>query len=129
MKYQGAWFAAAIAGCVSFAGPPSDAETIGVFTKSAGNPIARAVRAGADAMAKANGVTVFHYIPTSPDNVPQQTSLVDEALRAKHDAIMFTPVDVKAMVPSVQKINAGEMPVVKVSEPLRAGNIVTIIGS
>ena len=39
------------------------AETIGVFTKSAGNPIARAVRTGADAVAKANGVTVFHYIP------------------------------------------------------------------
>ena len=104
MKCQGAWFAAAaIAGGLSFVGPPADAETIGVFTKSAGNPIARAVRAGADAVAKTHGVTVFHYIPTSPDNVPQQTFLVDEALRAKHDAIVFTPVDVKAMVPSCRR--------------------------
>jgi ribose transport system substrate-binding protein len=129
MKYQGAWFAAAIAGCVSFAGPPADAETIGVFTKSAGNPIARAVRAGADAVAKARGVTVFHYVPTSPDNVPQQTFLVDEALRAKHDAIVFTPVDVKAMVPSVQKVNAAGIPVVNVGDRLSGGEIVAFVGS
>ena len=130
MKRQGTWFAAAaIAGCLSFAGPPADAETIGVFTKSAGNPIARAARAGADAVAKANGVTVFHYIPTSPDNVPQQTFLVDEALRAKHDAIVFTPVDVKAMVPSVQKINAAGIPVVNVGDRLSGGEIVAFVGS
>ena len=92
MKCHGAWFAAVITGTAWFAGAHAHAETIGVFTKSAGNPIARAVRAGADAVAKANGITVFHYIPTSPDNVPQQTFLVDEALRAKHDAIVLTPV-------------------------------------
>ena len=70
MKVRGAWFAAVIAGLVWFPAARAHAETIGVFTKSAGNPIARAVRTGADAVAKANGVTVFHYIPTSPDNVP-----------------------------------------------------------
>ena len=130
MKSPGTWFAAAaIAGGLSFVGLPADAETIGVFTKSAGNPIARTVRAGADAVAKARGVTVFHYIPTSPDNVPQQTFLVDEALRAKHDAIVFTPVDVKAMVPSVQKINAVGVPVVNVGDRLSAGDIVAFVGS
>jgi len=130
MKSPGTWFAAAaIAGSLSFVGLPADAETIGVFTKSAGNPIARALRAGADAVAKARGVTVFHYIPTSPDNVPQQTFLVDEALRAKHDAIVFTPVDVKAMVPSVQKINAVGVPVVNVGDRLSAGDIIAFVGS
>src|SRR5262249_555730 len=130
MKCQGAWFAAAaIASGLSFVSPAADAETIGVFTKSAGNPIARAVRAGAGAVAKAHGVTVFHYIPTSPDNVPQQTFLVDEALRAKHDAIVFTPVDVKAMVPSVQKINAAGVPVVNVGDRLSAGDTVAFVGS
>ena len=105
MAYRGAWLAAVIVG-LGVGSPPAQAETLAVFTKSAGNPIARAVRAGAEAVAKAHGITVFHYIPTSPDNVPQQTALVDEALSAKRDAIVFTPVDVKAMVPVVQKINA-----------------------
>jgi len=129
MKVRGAWFAAVIAGLVWFPAARAHAETIGVFTKSAGNPIARAVRAGAEAVAKTHGVTVFHYIPTSPDNVPQQTALVEEALSAKRDAIIFTPVDVKAMVPSVQKINAASIPLVNVSDRLTGGSAVAFVGT
>jgi ribose transport system substrate-binding protein len=129
MKCHGAWFAAVITGTAWFAGAHAHAETIGVFTKSAGNPIARAVRAGAEAVAKTHGVTVFHYIPTSPDNVPQQTALVEEALSAKRDAIIFTPVDVKAMVPSVQKINAASIPLVNVSDRLTGGSAVAFVGT
>jgi len=129
MKHRGAWFAAVIGGLAWCADAPARAETIGVFTKSAGNPIARTVRAGAEAVAKANGVTVFHYIPTSADNVPQQTALVDEALSAKRDAIVFTPVDVKAMVPVVQKINAANIPLVNVSDRLAGGSAVAFIGT
>jgi ribose transport system substrate-binding protein len=129
MQRQGAWHAVAIAGSLWLAAPPAAAETIGVFTKSSGNPIARALRAGADAVAKANNVTVFHYIPTSPDNVPQQTFLVEEALRSKHDAIVFTPVDIKAMLPAVQKINAAGVPLINVSDRLSGGDVVAFIGS
>jgi ribose transport system substrate-binding protein len=74
-------------------------------------------------------VTVFHYIPTSADNVPQQTALVDEALSAKRDALVFTPVDVKAMVPSVQKVNAANIPLVNVSDRLAGGTAVAFIGT
>ena len=128
MKYHGAWFAAAIAGQIPAGALPAAAETIAVFTKSAGNPISRAVRAGAEAVAKANGVTVFHYIPTSADNVPQQAALVDEALSAKRDALVFTPVDVKAMVPSV-KGQRGNIPLVNVSDRLAGGTAVAFIGT
>jgi ribose transport system substrate-binding protein len=121
------WFAAVIAW--PLAAPCANAETIAVFTKSAGNPIARAVRAGADAVAKANGVTVFHYIPTSPDNVAQQAALVEAALQAKHDAIVFTPVDVTAMVASVEKINAAGVPVVNVSDRIAGGDTVAFVGT
>src|SRR3954452_3493751 len=129
MKYRSVWFATAITALIPAGALPAAAETIAVFTKSAGNPISRAVRAGADAVAKANGVTVFHYIPTSADNVPQQTALVDEALSAKRDAFVFTPVDVKAMVPPVQKINAANVPLVNVSDRLSGGTAVAFIGT
>jgi ribose transport system substrate-binding protein len=79
-------------------------------------------------VAKANGFTVTHYIPTSADNAAQQTALVEEALRTKHDAIVFTPVDVKAMVAPVQKINAAGIPLVNVSDRLTGGNTVAFIG-
>ena len=121
MKRHGICCAAAIIGVIQFAAAPAECETIGVFTKSAGNIIAKASRAGADQMAKSLGVTIFHYIPTSPDNVPQQTFLVEEALRQKRDALVFTPVDVKAMVAPIQKVNAAGLPLVNVGDRLRQG--------
>jgi ribose transport system substrate-binding protein len=129
MKRHGAWLVLAITSLIPLSPAPADNETIGVFTKSAGNPISRAARAGADQIAKAQGVTVFHYIPTSPDNVPQQTFLVDEALRQKRDALVFTPVDIKAMVPAVQKANAASVPVVNIGDKMTGGQSVAFIGS
>src|SRR6266550_4334271 len=129
MQYHGAWFVAAITILTPLGPSPAGAETLAVFTKSAGNPIARAARAGADAMAKTHGFTVFHYIPTSADNVPQQTFLVEEALRQKRDAFIFTPVDIKAMVAPVQKVNAANVPLVNVGDRLTGGTAVAFISN
>jgi ribose transport system substrate-binding protein len=129
MKRQRLWLAAAITILMPLGPSCAGAETLAVFTKSAGNPIARAVRAGADQVARANRITVFHYIPTSADNPRQQTALVEEALAAKRDAFVFTPVDIKAMVPAVEKINAAGIPLVNVSDRLTGGVSVAFIGS
>ena len=51
MKRHGVWFAAVISSLLPFGVSTTGADTLAVFTKSAGNPIARAARAGADAMA------------------------------------------------------------------------------
>src|SRR3954454_17291012 len=129
MKRHAALLVAAISTLVPCGLSQASAETLAIFTKSAGNPIAKAVRAGAEQVAKANGLTVFHYIPTSADNPRQQTALVDEALNTKPDAIIFTPVDIKAMVPAVQKINAANVPLVNVSDRLAGGSAVAFIGT
>jgi ribose transport system substrate-binding protein len=129
MKRHRPWFLAVTVTLWASALSPADAETFAVFTKSSGNPIARAVRAGAAAVAKAHDITVVHYIPTSPDNVAQQTALVEEALKAQPDAIVFTPVDVKAMVPAAQKINAANIPLINVGDRLTGGSAVAFVGS
>src|SRR5215467_6093676 len=129
MNCQRLCIAAAITVLMPFGASTAGAETLAVFTKSAGNPIARATRAGADQVAKASGFMVFHYIPTSPDNPRQQSALVDEALAAKRDAFVFTPVDVKAMVPAVQKVNAAGIPMVNVADRLTGGTSVAFIGT
>jgi ribose transport system substrate-binding protein len=108
---------------------PAAAESLAVFTKSAGNPIARAIRAGADQVGRANNFKVSHYIPTSAENSRQQTTLVDDALGQKPDAIVFTPVDIKAMVPAVQKINSAGVPLVNVSDRLTGGQVIAFVGS
>jgi ribose transport system substrate-binding protein len=129
MKQHGAWLATAITILIPLGAGSAAAETIAVFTKAAGNPIARVVRAGAQAVGAAAGITIQQYIPTSAGNVQQQQFLVDEAIRAKSDAIVFGPVDVKAMVPSVQKINAAGIPLVNISDKLEGGNAVSFVGT
>jgi ribose transport system substrate-binding protein len=128
MKHHHAWLAAAVTILIPLAAP-AGAETIAVFTKAAGNPIARAVRAGAQAVGSASGVTIQQYIPTSAGNVQQQQFLVDEAIRAKSDAVVFGPVDVKAMVPSAQKITAAGIPLINISDKLEGGEAVSFIGT
>jgi ribose transport system substrate-binding protein len=129
MNRQRLWSAAAIAILLPLAPTSVGAETLAVFTKSAGNPIARAMRAGAEQVAKANGLTIFHYIPTSAENPRQQIALVDEALAAKRDAFVFTPVDIKATVPAVEKINAAGVPLVNVGDRLTCGTSVAFVGT
>ena len=41
--------------------------------------------------------SVLHYVPTKPDSIPEQISQVEDVIVKKPDAIVFTPVDYKAM--------------------------------
>jgi ribose transport system substrate-binding protein len=49
-----------------------------VFTKNVTNPFWRAVRIGADKAAKDLGAEVEHAAPTKPDNIEEQTRLVED---------------------------------------------------
>jgi ribose transport system substrate-binding protein len=76
-------------------------ERIAVFTKNQTNPYFQAVRLGADSAAKQMNVRLTHYVPTKPDSIPEQMSQVEDVIVKKPDAIVFIPVDYKAMVPGV----------------------------
>lgn len=104
-------------------------ETIAVFTKNQTNPFFQTVRVGADQAAKAMGASVVHYIPTKPDSIPEQMSQVEDVIVKKPSAIIFTPVDYKAMVPGVNKINAANIPVVNVTDRVSGGKTVAFIGA
>jgi ribose transport system substrate-binding protein len=131
MTRQSAACAAAIAILLplGFGPAPADAQTIAVFTKSQGNPVARSIRIGAETAARAEKMLVFNFIPTSADNVAQQTSLAEEALRTKPDAVVFTPTDPKALVPIISKFTAAGIPVVNVNDRLTGGNAAAYVGS
>jgi len=117
--------AAASASSVAWA----DGETIAVFTKNQTNPYFQAVRVGADAAAKVLNVKTLHYIPTKPDSIPEQLSQVEDVVVKKPDAIVFTPVDYKALVPGVEKINAANIPVVNITDRSAAGKFVAYVGA
>ena len=104
-------------------------ERIAVFTKNQTNPYFQVVRMGADSAAKQMGATTTHYIPTKPDSIPEQLSLIDDVVIKKPSAIVFTPVDYKAMGAGVAKMNAAGIPVVNVTDRSETGKFVAFVGS
>ena len=103
--------------------------TIAFFVKNVTNPFWKACRIGAEKAGKALGVTVETVAPTKPDNIEEQTRLVEDWIVKKPDAFVFVPVDYKALVPSIQKANTAGIPIVNYNNKMTDVNIVTYVGS
>ena len=111
--------------------PPAGAAgepVIAVFTKNATNPAYEAFRIGSDQIARAVGARTVHYVPQKPDDVGEQTAMVEQALKARPDIVLFVPVDDKAMVEPVKKLNDAKIPVVLFTNPL-PGQFVAYVGA
>lgn len=106
----------------------ADGEKIAVFTKNLTNPLFASIRAGADNAAKQMNATTQHYVPTKPDSIPEQMSAIEDVVVKKPDAIVFIPVDSKAMVPGVNKINVANIPVVNINDRSAGGKFVSFVG-
>ena len=106
----------------------AEGETIAVFTKNQTNPFFQNVRVGAENAAKQLGAKVIQFVPTKPDSIPEQLSQVEDVIVKKPDAIVFTPVDYKALVPGVEKMNAAGIPVVNITDHMAGGKIVSYVG-
>ena len=100
-----------------------------MFTKNQTNPYFQAVRVGTETAAKTLGVKVIQYVPTKPDSIPEQLSQVEDVIVKKPSAIIFIPVDYKAMVPAVEKINAAGIPVTNITDRAAGGKFVAYVGA
>ena len=107
----------------------ADGETIAVFTKNQTNPYFQTVRVGAEAAAKSLNAKVVNYIPTKPDSIPEQLSQIEDVIVKKPSAIVFIPVDYKAMVPGVEQINEAKIPVVNVTDRSAGGKFLAFVGA
>ena len=126
------WIRSALAVVVSCGAATSFAqsgERVAVFTKNQTNPFFQAFRLGADSAAKQMNAQVIHYVPTKPDSIPEQMSQVEDVIVKKPNAIVFTPVDYKALVPAVAKMNAAKIPVVNATDRSESGNFVAFVGA
>ncbi len=102
--------------------------TIAVFTKNTTNPAYEAFRIAADQVARAAGARIVHYVPKQPDNVDEQKTMVEQAIKDRPDAVVFIPVDDAAMIASVKLLNDAKIPVVLASNQL-PGSFVTFVGA
>ena len=107
-----------------FAGRTAAAEdfTIAVFTKNTTNPAYQAFRLAADQIGQLSGAKIRHFVPKQPDNVDEQTAMVEEVLKSRPDAVVFIPVDDVAMIEPVRKLNDAGIPIVLASNPLPAAS-------
>lgn len=100
-----------------------------VFTKNVTNPFWKSVRVGADKAARDFGADIEHAVPTKPDNIEEQTRLVEDWIVRKPAAFVFVPVDYNALVPAIQKVNKAGIPVVIVNNRMNGVEQVTYVGS
>jgi ribose transport system substrate-binding protein len=103
--------------------------TIVVFTKNVTNPFWKSARVGADKAGKDLNVIIEHAAPTKPDNIEEQTRLVEDWIVKKPDGFVFVPVDYKAMVPAIQKANKAGIPVVVFNNRMEGVETVSYVGS
>jgi len=103
-------------------------ETIAVFTKNQTNPFFETVRKGAKNAAEQMNATVVQYIPTVQDSIPEQLSEIEDAIIKRPGAIVFTPVNSKAMIPGIEKLNAANIPVVNITDRVLGGQVVSFMG-
>src|SRR5206468_8188448 len=106
----------------------ADNERVAVFTKNQTNPYFTMLRMGAENAAKQMNARVTQYVPTRPDSIPDQMSQIEDAITKRPDAVVFVPVDFKAMSPGVLKLNAAKIPVVNVTDKIEKGQIVSFVG-
>lgn len=131
------WGFAALLGLSAAAAPvPALAESgqkkplhIVLFLKNVTNPFWKSVRVGGEKAAKALSVKIEIAAPTKPDNLEEQTRLVEDWIVKKPDGFVFVPVDYKALVPTVQKANAANIPLVVYSNRMTGIKEVSYVGS
>ena len=103
-------------------------ETIAVFTKNLTNPFFETVRTGTEDAARQMNADVVQYVPTRPDSIPEQMSQLEDTIINRPDAIVFTPVDSQAMVAGIERVNAANIPVINITDPVLGGEFVTFMG-
>lgn len=107
----------------------ADGEKIAVMTKNLTNPFFQTFRIAAETAARGMNASVNQYTPTKADNIAEQLSQVEDIIVKRPNAIVFIPVDFRAMGPAVAKINAAGIPVVNATDRSETGKFLSFVGS
>ena len=100
--------------------------TVGLSVNGAPLPFYETLRESAQKEAKAKGVNLRVVTPTTPE---EQNRSVDNLLTQNVDVIGIAPIDAQGIVPSVQRANAKDVPVITADETAAGGKIYTYIAS
>ena len=115
--------------CVCGVAAHADNESIALFTKNQTNPFFQSIRLGAQNAAQQMHVSVTNYVPTQADSIPEQMSQIDDVIVKHPSAVVFVPVDFKAMGPGIAKLNAAKIPAVNITDKASTGDFVSFVGA
>ena len=102
---------------------------LAVFTKNLTNPAYTGARHGADRAAALHGAETLHFVPEDPDNIEQQIALIDQAIAARPDAVVLSPVHPTAVDSGIRRIHEAGIPIVGLVTRVRAVPCVSFVGS
>ncbi len=102
---------------------------LAIFTKNRSNPAYEAARLGADRAARLLGAQTTHYVPEAFDDPVEQSALVDEALGARPDGIVFTPTHPTRVNDALRRIADAKVPLAGFVNPIPVGPCVAYVGS
>ena len=100
-----------------------------MFTKNRSNPAYEAARIGADRAARLHSAATTHYVPEAFDDPVQQSALVDAALAARPDGIVFTPTHPTRVNAALERIATAGVPLAGFVNPIPVGPCVSYVGS
>ncbi len=78
---------------------------------------------------EARGAVVKLYGGSGQAAIEQEISIVEDSIAQKVDGIVLNPLDSKALVPAVKKINKAGIPLVLVDNAIADGNYITYIAT
>lgn len=96
--------------------------------KNGTNPAYEGARIGAGRVARRLGCEIKSYFPSIPDDITEQSALIEAALEERPDAILLAPTHPTALNPMIAKIEDAGIPLVFLvsqAEGIKAQSFVT----
>jgi ribose transport system substrate-binding protein len=113
---------------VASAQEPDEPLEMAIILKNLINPYFVAMAEGAEAAAKDLNVNMSVLAPEQPDNVEEQTNMVENLMQAGIDAIILVPADSKAIVPAVDKAREAGVPIIAADTKVIGTEVETFVG-
>ncbi len=117
-----------VTGKAAAAGVKANREyTLGVAISTLNNPFFVTLKEGAEKAAAAAGVKLI--VVDAQDDPAKQAASIEDLISKKVDALLINPTDADAIVPSIQKANAANIPVFTIDRGAAGGQVVSHIAS
>jgi len=105
----------------------TEGYTVGLSLSTLNNPFFVTLKEGAEAAADTAGVSLV--VMDSQDDATVEATNMEDLIQQGVDVILVNPTDADAIVPSIEKANAADIPVFTIDRGASGGEIVSHIAS